>query len=47
MSEILSMAMSIHGQYLFPFVLILMALLVSSSVIEVVYSVVGAKRSRR
>jgi len=47
MSEILNMAMSVHARYLMPFVIGLMAILFSDHIINVIYTAIGAGRSRR
>ena len=47
MTEILNMAMSVHARYFFPFIVALMVVLLSESVVGVLYTVLGAGRSRR
>lgn len=46
LSEIISLSMSLQGMYLLPFVFALLVLLVSGSLIDVIYSTIAVKRSR-
>lgn len=47
MGEILSLAVSLQGQYMFPFVLALMAILLSESIMDLIFNSLSSKRKRR
>ena len=46
-NELMSVAMSVHGVYLMPFVVVLMVILASTLIIDTVFVALGDKRSRR
>ena len=47
MGELLSMAIALQGQYMFPFVLALMAILLSESIMGLIFNTLSSRRNRR